>query len=77
MSDCVKLRTTYHVSAYDDSYAGYGDDASRVFEDEALAVAYARKLRATSLAHPRDPRYEPIKVTKKIVMDPIHIDVPF
>ena len=75
MSDRIKLHTTYHVTAYDESWGGYGDNASRDFEDEASAVEYARKIR--SKAYPDGPRYEPIKVTKKITMDPIYTDISF
>ena len=39
----IKLHTRYHVTAYDESYASYGDNASRDFEDEASAITYARK----------------------------------
>lgn len=75
MSVNICLRTTYHVTAYDASYASYGYNASRDFDDEASAVAYARKLRSGITPH--GPQYEPIRVTKRITMEPIHVDIPF
>lgn len=69
------LVTTYHVVAYDESYGGYGDNASRDFKDEADAIAYARNLRLK--LHPGGPRYEPIRVFKKMTTEPITVEIPF
>lgn len=46
MSESIELSTviTYHVVAYNESWGGYGDNASRDFTSEEDAVAYARKL---------------------------------
>lgn len=73
--DGITLHITYHVSAYDESFAGYGDNASRDFDNESAAVAYAKKLRAGMTK--TGPQYEPIRVIKKITMDPIYADIQF
>lgn len=46
MSDDIKLTTSviYHVVAYNESWGGYGDNASRDFSSQEEAVEYARKL---------------------------------
>lgn len=46
MTDSIELTTkiTYHVVAYNESWGGYGDNASRDFTNEEEAVEYARKL---------------------------------
>lgn len=73
--DGISLHISYHVVAYDESWAGWGDNASRNFETEEEAVAYARKLRAGIT--PNGPQYEPIRVVKTIAMDSISVDIPF
>jgi hypothetical protein len=46
VSEAIELTTkiTYHVVAYNESWGGYGDNASRDFTNEEEAVEYARKL---------------------------------
>lgn len=46
MTEAIELTTkiTYHVVAYNESWGGYGDNASRDFTNEEEAVEYARKL---------------------------------
>ena len=62
------LKVTYHVVAYDDvGPTGYGENNSRDFDNEAEAVAYARK----------QPEYLNASVRKNITMKPISIDIPY
>lgn len=46
MTEAIKLTTTtiYHVVAYNESWGGYGDNASRDFNSQEEAIEYARKL---------------------------------
>jgi hypothetical protein len=46
MTEAIELTTKiiYHVVAYNESWGGYGDNASRDFINEEEAVEYARKL---------------------------------
>lgn len=46
MTEAIELTTkiTYHVVAYNESWGGYGDNASRDFTSQEEAVEYARKL---------------------------------
>jgi hypothetical protein len=40
----LTTKITYHVVAYNESWGGYGDNASRDFTSQEEAVEYARKL---------------------------------
>lgn len=60
-----RLRVRYCVTAYNASYGGYGEDASRDFGSEEEAVSYARSL----------PSYLSPSVHKRITMDPITVPV--
>lgn len=61
------LTVTYHVTAYDASWGGYGDDRSRSFDTEAEAVEYARTI---PLPAPGCPNYN-TTVWKRVTMQPI------
>ncbi len=62
------LRTKWHVIAYNESWGGYGDNASSDFDNEADAIAYAKGVAE---------HLKPARIVKKITMDPISIQVDF
>lgn len=63
-----KLNIQYNVIAYNESFGGYGDNASHGFTDEQEAIKYAKSL--------DQELYNP-KVWKRITMDPICIEIDF
>ena len=68
MSIGPSLKVKWSVTAYNESWGGYGDYQSRDFDNEADAIEYART---------REDHLKPVKVWKTVTMEPSTTPVEF